>query len=172
MTNTNHYSKAILAALAALALATSLLVQSARPAEAAFPGANGKIVFASNQLMATNPTGDSEIFAMNPNGTGLKQLTFNTAYDRDPVLSKDGKRIAFESLRDGNNHWEIYKMDADGSNQTRLTYNTTHDELPSWSPDGKRIAFQSDRDGNWEIYRMRPTAPTRSASPTMLLPSS
>jgi hypothetical protein len=31
-----------------------------------------------------NPTGDQEIFTMSKDGTGLKQLTFNTADDRGP----------------------------------------------------------------------------------------
>jgi hypothetical protein len=42
-------------------LVVGLAPTSDRPAEAAFPGANGKIVFASNR------TGDYEIFVMNAN---------------------------------------------------------------------------------------------------------
>ena len=127
---------AVLAAsLLALAVAT-------KPAEAAFPGSNGKIAFYSDRTTGAgvdNPTGDNEIFTRNPDGTGLTQLTFNTAFDLAPALSPDGTRIAFTSQRDGNN--EIYVMDADGSNQMRLTHTAESDYQATWSPDGNKIAF-------------------------------
>src|ERR671915_136673 len=56
-------------------------------AEAAYPGANGKIVFASDRITDTNPTGDYEIFSMNPDGTGKTQLTENTVLDYSPSFS-------------------------------------------------------------------------------------
>ncbi len=63
-----------------------------------------------------------------------------------------GPRIAFVSLRDGNN--EIYLMNADGSGVTRLTNNPAIDYVPACSWDGTRIAFMTRRDGNNEIYVM------------------
>jgi hypothetical protein len=82
----------------------------------------------------------------------LKRLTNNSAFDLSPSWSPDGKKIAFDSLRDGN--YEIYVMNVDGSGIKRLTNSPAHDGVPSWSPDGKKIAFSSDRDGNDEIYVM------------------
>ncbi len=66
---------------AALAASLLVLVAGTKPAEAAFPGSNGKIVFASDRsIVAGDPSSsDSEIFTMNPDGTGLTQLTINTA---------------------------------------------------------------------------------------------
>jgi TolB protein len=43
------------------------------------------------------------------------------ARDGSPVLSPDGRRIAFVSERDGNR--QIYVMNADGSGLRRLTRN-------------------------------------------------
>ena len=71
------------AALLFAAVAVALLI-SATAALAAYPGANGKIVFTSDLITDTNPTGDYEIFSMNKDGTGKTQLTENTAYDSTP----------------------------------------------------------------------------------------
>src|SRR5688500_2402207 len=70
------------------------------PAGAAFPGANRKIAFSSDRA------GDNEIFAMNPDGTEVEQLTFNNGSDYDPAWSADGGRIAFTGYEDGDA--EIY----------------------------------------------------------------
>jgi TolB protein len=80
-----------------------------------------------------------------------KYLT-NTAINKDPAFSPDGREIVFVSSRDG--HFEIYAMKADGSDVRRLTRSTGMNLRPAWSPDGKRIAFTSNRDGQYEIYVM------------------
>jgi TolB protein len=46
-----------------------------------------------------------------------------------PLWSPDGKRIAYDTSRDGD--WSIYIMDADGSRQMRLTPN---DGATYWAP--------------------------------------
>ena len=146
-TNTNHYFLKALVMLAALAVAVSSLVQEARPAHAAFPGANGRIVF------DTNRDGNEEIYAMNPNGTNQVNLTkYPSANDFDPAVSPDGTKIAFTSTRAGDP--DIWVMNADGSNQQHLTTSTASDTDPSWSPDGKQIVFVSDRTGNPDIWVM------------------
>ncbi|MCI0329946.1 MAG: DUF5050 domain-containing protein [candidate division Zixibacteria bacterium] len=93
-----------------------------------------------------------EIYVVNADGSGLKQLTNDSSEDYWTSWSPDGKKIAFNSNRDGN--YEIYIMDADGSNPTRLTNHAEKDIGPSFSPDGKKIAFTSVRDGNYELYVM------------------
>lgn len=134
----------------AATLAALLVMQvswSASPAEAAFPGDNGLIVFASNVTSGSgvnNPTGDHEIFAAPPVGD-LIQLTDNTSADYSPSWSASGSKIVFMSRRDGNA--EIYKMDADGNNEVRLTNNPAEDGAPVFSPDGRKIAFQRSPSG-------------------------
>ena len=115
-------------------------------AGAAFPGANGKIAFASDR------DGNYEIYVMNADGSGQTNLTNNPADDHAPAWSPDGSRIAFQTARDGDS--EIYVMNTDGSEPTRLTNNPASDIHPAWSPDGSQIVFTSRRDGNDEIYVM------------------
>ena len=127
----------------------SLLAFLATPSisHAAFPGTNGKIAFES-----TRNSTSGQIYTMNPDGSGVTQLTFTSADNVFPEWSADGQKIVFDSLRDGNH--EIYVMNGDGSGQTRLTNNTDIDTIATWSPDGTKIAFISYRDGNEEIYVM------------------
>jgi TolB protein len=100
-----------------------------------------------------NPGGDLEIYAMNPDGSGVSRLTDNTTSDSSPDWSPDGKKIVFDSNRDGKR--AIYKMNADGSGQAKVEYQLPCVEdpdpefgpgcvghsAPVWSPDGTKIAF-------------------------------
>ena len=73
-----------------------------KPVEAAFPGANGTIVFASNRTAGSgvaNPTGDAELLAMKPDGTGIAQLTANTTEDSEPTWSADGHWVAYTNAQ-------------------------------------------------------------------------
>ena len=99
--------------------------------------------------------GNSEIYFMNPDGTGQIRVTNNPANDTEPAISPDGTKIAFTSDRD--THPQIYVINLDGSGLTRLTNSAAADHSPAWSRDGTRIAFISDRDvpaPHAEIYVM------------------
>lgn len=107
------------------------------------------IVFESTRN-TKGKTGD--IFAMNPDGSGLVCLTDSPSEDILPSWSPDSKKIIFSTERDGN--LEIYLIDRNGSNPTRLTNNPAEDVFASYSPNGLKIVFQSNRDGHNEIYTM------------------
>jgi Tol biopolymer transport system component len=144
------------ASVATLILATGLatvaltMVLAAHPdsAEAALPGKNGKIAFASNR------SGNLEVWQMNADGTSLRNLTSSIpANDEYAAYSAGGNKIAFTSERDGNP--EIYTMSSAGLLQTRLTRNATGDNQPAWSPDGARIAFISNREVSSDVFVMK-----------------
>jgi TolB protein len=104
---------------------------------------NGKIAFTSNGF----------VYTINPDGSGVQQLTPNGFSDAFPAWSPDGAKIVFGRTASPVKS-QIYVMNADGTNPIRITNNSFTDKDPAWSPDGTRIAFVSDRDGNDEIYVM------------------
>ncbi|MBI3995737.1 MAG: PD40 domain-containing protein [Nitrospirae bacterium] len=59
-------------------------------------------------------------------------LSKNPAMDDIPLLSPDGKKVAFVSNRTGFD--EIYVMDADGRHQLQLTFTRTREDYPRWQP--------------------------------------
>jgi Tol biopolymer transport system component/subtilisin family serine protease len=102
----------------------------------------GKIIFNSDEAEYWN----NQIWVINSDGTGERQLTHDTAGDFAPVWSPDGKKIAFVQLippGQGSNSegTDIFCVDADGSNLIRLTNFDSSIGYPRWSPDGSKIAF-------------------------------
>ncbi|HXY48483.1 MAG TPA: hypothetical protein VEI01_03455 [Terriglobales bacterium] len=82
-----------------------------------------------------------DIFTANSDGSDLKQLTTRPGYDAEAVISEDGKKIVFTSVRNGD--LDIYTMDAEGKNIRQLTHELGYDGGPAFSPDGKLIVYRA-----------------------------
>jgi Tol biopolymer transport system component len=126
-------------------LATLLAAPAAQAGSSAKPG---RIVFASERVMGVN----TEIFAMNSDGSNPLRLTFNDDFDTDPAFSPDGRFVVFQRQPLGPG--QIWSMRTDGGGEVQLTDSSASNRNPTWSPDGRRIAFVSERDGHPEIYVM------------------
>jgi Tol biopolymer transport system component len=87
-------------------------------------------------LMTSDRTGKLHVYRIEPDGTGLLDLTPD-ADGAVPDWSPDGTWIAFASNREGEPG--VYLMGADGSSPVRLADGGT----PVWSPDGSRIAYST-----------------------------
>lgn len=95
--------------------------------------------FSRGYVWAVYPSFD--IFSANPDGSDLKQLTTTPGYDAETTVTRDGKKLVFTSMRDGD--LDIYTMDADGKNVRRLTNELGYDGGPFWSYDGKQIVYRA-----------------------------
>jgi Tol biopolymer transport system component len=109
-----------------------------------------------------------DIWTVNPDGTGLANLTNNSPVLNyiassnggfegcSPGWSPDGKQIVFTGVTayvpypGTGTSWNVYTMNANGTNLTQRTNcqaNNIQDSIqslcgtPSWSPDGSSIAF-------------------------------
>jgi TolB protein len=114
--------------------------------------ARGRIAFSSEDPGSES----SDLFTVNPDGSGLRRITNGpVGKNTTPAFSKDGKRVAFVSTRDGGKD-QIYVMNADGTDVKRVTNDISVGFFnPQWSSDGKRIVCYVEKgDGNDQIWTM------------------
>jgi serine/threonine protein kinase len=66
----------------------------------------------------------------------------------NPVLSPDGRHVAFDRITD---HADLWLMDLERRITSRFTVQQSN--VPVWSPDGRTVAFASGRTGKLDIYQ-------------------
>ena len=103
---------------------------------------------------ASGPANNRDIYIMDAQGQGLKNITNTPGADEDwPEWSPIDYKVIFSSNRDGNH--EIYEYNFEHGSQHRLTNRSQDDKWPTYSPDGRKIAFQSVMGaGNTEVFKM------------------
>lgn len=103
------------------------------------------------ELLARNliRPGALDIYVMNADGTGRRQLTDNGAANFAPYWHPSGEWIVFSSNMDDprGRDFEIYRMRLDGTGLERITYSDEFDGFPVFSPDGRWLVFASNRHG-------------------------
>lgn len=87
------------------------------------------------------PLGHLEIYTARADGSDLRPLTRNGAYNAEATVSPDGSRIIFTSTMDGD--IELYSMNIDGSGLRRVTHRVGYDGGAFFSPDGRRIVWRA-----------------------------
>jgi TolB protein len=122
-------------------------VQPARPARGTERAQNllpswspdgSRIAFQSNR------DGAYDIYTVKPDGSDLRRLTSDRAWDGSPTWSPNGSQIAFTSDRGGSN--QIYFMSADGGPATKLTDEPRKADRPTWALD--YIAYSAEVPGD------------------------
>lgn len=118
--------------------AVFVIALAAIPAQATFPGTNGKIAFGSSRDRV------NEIDTINPDGSGRTPLRGDAA---GPVWSADGARVLFvwndPSPPAGFPflpHNSLRTMSADGTGE-QVVFDDTRANDWSWRPDGQKIAY-------------------------------
>ena len=84
-----------------------------------------------------------DIYTADLKGNIVQKLTDSPRYDAEAVVSPDGKKIAFTSIRSGD--LEIYVMDIDGKNLKQITSELGYDGGAFFSHDSKKLVFRSSR---------------------------
>ena len=95
---------------------------------------------------------------MNANGSGLRQITYNTVDDGAPAWSPDGGRLVFHRWTADGAQSDLMTMRADGTGERYVTSTPAVSEFEAvWSPDGREIAFSRDDTGlSADIYTIHP----------------
>jgi TolB protein len=119
----------------ALAVTAGLFLAQAGAAHATSAGRDGRIAFWDFMT--------GQIYAVNPDGTGLAQLTHvaNGQVAADPAWSPDGRHVAFDSDMSG--PVRLWIMDANGRHAHMVAGDRPNlaDSLPAYTPDGRRLVF-------------------------------
>ena len=99
---------------------------------------------------------DTEVYEFSVADGSVKALTNRRGPDNAPVVSPDGKSIAYVGFDDAYQGYQVTRlhvMNRDGSGSRVISGNLDRDAIaPRWAPDGGGIYFLSDDKGNTGLY--------------------
>lgn len=91
-----------------------------------------------------------EIWVMNADGSGKRQITELESGSFAPFFTPDGKKIIFSTnyfaTDPRKRNFDLALIGVDGKNLERVTFNETFDGFPMFSPNGKKLVFASNRN--------------------------
>lgn len=90
-----------------------------------------------------------DIWVMNADGSGKRQITDNGAANFGPYFFPDGRRIIFSSNMDAPSprepEFDLYAIGVDGTGLERITWSGDFDGFPMFNSDGSKLIFASNR---------------------------
>jgi Tol biopolymer transport system component len=87
----------------------------------------------------------------------------DTAYNGNPTLSPDGRRIVLTRSVNGNT--DLWIVEVERGIASRFTDELTPDICPVWSPDGRSIVYSKGVQGGGFTLYLKSTATDRAAAP-------
>ena len=93
--------------------------------------------------------GGSQLFLINPDGSGVRRLTSSSAIDTEPRFAPDGQSIYFTSDRGGSP--QIYRLPLSGGEPQRVTFEGSYNVSPRLSPDGRTLAYITRNGGRFQV---------------------
>jgi tricorn protease len=106
---------------------------------------------ADGRTLAFSYQGD--IWTVAAEGGRATRLTSHPARDVQPVISPDGRTIAFASNRSGN--FDVYLMPTTGGPPRQLTFHSGAEFANSFTPDGQWLIFHANTYGALDLYKVR-----------------
>lgn len=105
------------------------------------------------QVTCVAPVPDSkatEIVRMDYDGHDVQRLVSNGSLNLAPVLSPDGRTLAYTSYRAGAP--DLYLLNLEDGQEERLTNETGLALAGSWSPNGRYLAVSRTVEGNNDVF--------------------
>lgn len=124
----------------------------------------------NGKLFYTRKTGEEvNLYSMDEDGGGEKQLTSGGKINYEPTVTPDGKYVVFSSNRTG--FFNLWRINADGNNPVRLTdTQNAYDSQIDVTPDGKTVLFARQSSDGGKTGLMKVSIDGGSAAP--LIPGS
>ena len=129
-------------------------LDGSRPRQIAanFKGSNSAPAWSpdgSQLAVSLSRDGGSQLYLVNPDGSGQRRLTQSSGIDTEPVFSPDGQTLYFTSDRGGSP--QIYRMPAAGGEAQRVTFEGSYNVSPRISPDGRLLAYIARNAGKFQV---------------------
>jgi uncharacterized protein YgiM (DUF1202 family) len=113
--------------------------------EIAAPRVPARVPATGKGLLLFQLSNGGTIYAVNPDGSGLRALTTGM----DPALSPDGKQVAFTRWAESKpgSAGSVWVINTDGSGERNVHDSAVQPRSPTWSPDGKQIMITTQQGG-------------------------